>query len=201
MTYFWRSLTEEQRTEALRYRKLRRFPKHSPPHFDSEIETTYILTAACFEHKPVMGKSIGRISAFENEVVEIFGKFCSNVFAWCILPNHYHFLIRTGEMAGLRAEVGRLHGRTSFAWNGEDDSRGRQVWHNCFERKIRSERHFFASLNYVLNNAVHHRYVKRWTDWQWSNADDYLEKVGRDRAEEIWKSYPILDYGSKWDIY
>ena len=71
---------------------------------------------------------------------------------------------------------------------------------NGFERKIKSERHFYASLNYVLNNAVHHGYVENWQDWVWSNAKQYLEKTGREKAVKIWLAYPILDYGKKWDV-
>jgi putative transposase len=117
------------------------------------------------------------------------------------LPNHYHVLLETDKIKELRKELGLFHGRSSYQWNGEDDARGRQVWHNCFERKIRSERHFYASLNYVLNNAVHHGYVDKWLDWPWSNAAEYLEKVGIERAAEIWLEYPVLDYGKKWDVF
>jgi putative transposase len=66
---------------------------------------------------------------------------------------------------------------------------------------MKSERHFYASLNYVLNNAVHHGYVKSWQDWVWSNATQYLEKTGRKKALEIWHEYPILDYGKNWDEF
>jgi hypothetical protein len=29
----------------------------------------------------------------------------------------------------------------------------------------------------------------------------YLERVGHERAKEIWREYPLKDYGRKWDIY
>ena len=49
------------------------------------------------------------------------------------------------------------------------------------------------------NNPVHHGYVKLWTEWPWSSAAEYLERTGRAEAEQVWKEYPILDYGRKWD--
>jgi len=64
---------------------------------------------------------------------------------------------------------------------------------------MKSERHFLATLNYVHHNAVHHGYVERWQDWPWSSAREFLEQVGYERAERLWKEYPILDYGKKWD--
>ena len=199
--YYWRSLTDKQRAEVSDYRRTQRFPKHSPPHFDSDESASYLITAACYEHKHIPGKSYLRMSDCESGVLAVCEEFSESIYSWCILPNHYHVLVRTSQIKDLRYGLGLFHGRSSFKWNGEDDSRGRQVWHNCFERRIKSERHFYASLNYVLNNAVHHGYVERWQDWSWSNAEEYLERVGIDRATEIWREYPILDYGSKWDIY
>jgi len=107
----------------------------------------------------------------------------------------------TSRMADLRREIGKLHGKTAYEWNGEDGLRGRKVWFNCFERAMKSDRHYFASLNYVLNNAVHHGYAEKWQDWPWSNARQYLEEVGCKRATEIWRQYPLLDYGTKWDKF
>jgi putative transposase len=66
---------------------------------------------------------------------------------------------------------------------------------------MKSERHFWATMNYVHHNPVYHPYVERWQDWPWSSAAEFLEQVGRERTEQIWREYPILDYGKKWDIY
>jgi len=117
-------------------------------------------------------------STFANE-------FSTAVYAWCILPNHYHVVVRTEQIELLLKEIGLFHGRSSFQWNGEDDQRGRKVWYNCFERPIKSDRHFWATLNYVHNNSVHHGYVQRWQDWPWSSATRFLEELGRDRVREI----------------
>jgi putative transposase len=64
---------------------------------------------------------------------------------------------------------------------------------------MRSERHFFATINYVHHNPVHHGYVRLWTDWPWSSAAEYLEQMGRAEAQRVWEGYPIRDHGKKWD--
>lgn len=66
---------------------------------------------------------------------------------------------------------------------------------------MKSNRHFYASLNYVLHNPVHHGYCQQWQDWQWSNAKEYLKQIGREKAAEIWHEYPISNYGKKWDVF
>jgi putative transposase len=108
--------------------------------------------------------------------------------------------LKTERIRELRDKLGQFHGRSSFEWNRIDNQRGRKVWHNCFEKPMKSERHFWATLNYVHHNPVHHGYVRRWSDWPWSSAAQYLEKVGVEEAKRIWLKYPILDYGKKWDI-
>jgi putative transposase len=197
--YNWRQLSEVQRREALALRRGRNLPWHSPPHLDLEGARGYLISSACFEHEPIVGTSPKRLTSCEADVLEICNKFCLAVHGWCVLPNHYHIVLRTERIEELRRSLGLFHGRSSFVWNGEDGKRGRQVWYNCFERPIKSERHFWATLNYVHHNPVHHGYVEHWQDWPWSSATRFLQEVGRDRAREIWNEYPVLDYGKKWD--
>ena len=55
-------------------------------------------------------------------------------------------------------------------------------------------------MNYIHHNPVKHGYVDKWQDWPWSSAAEFLARVGRETAEKIWREYPILDYGKKWDV-
>ena len=199
--YYWRQLTDSQRADLLRQRKGRKLPWHSPPHLEFEGPVTCIITAACYEHRHAIGKSPERTLDLENQLIDACAKSDATVYGWCILPNHYHLLAQSENMKRLRQELGRVHGRTARKWNLEDDSIGRKVWFNFFDRNMRSERHFWASLNYVHNNAVHHGYVERWQDWPYSSASRFLKEVGREQAARIWNEYPVLDYGKDWDIY
>jgi putative transposase len=197
--YDWRKMTEQERRQALEVRKARRLPWHSPPHLDFEGTHQYLISASCYEHAEIIGQSNERMTECEAETLRICHDFCVSVYAWCILPNHYHVLVKTDRIRDLRRGLGQFHGRSSFEWNDEDESRGRKVWHNCFERPIKTDRHFWATLNYIHHNPVHHGYVEHWQDWPWSSAGEFLREVGRARALELWQRYPILDYGKKWD--
>jgi putative transposase len=132
-------------------------------------------------------------------LVSVLTSHGRQVFAWCVLPNHYHALVEAPDILLLLRELGRLHGRTSHAWNGEENTRGRKVFFRTVERAMRSDRHFWATLNYVHHNPVHHGYVSRWTDWPWSSATAYLAQTGTTEAARIWLDYPLRDYGQGWD--
>ena len=193
-------MTAEERIKTLNERKKRGVLWHAPPNFKYEGNIRFILTAACFEHKPIIGKSSERMAECEQEILEACANCGAKVYAWCVLPNHYHLLLQTDKMAELKRRLGKFHGSSSFRWNGEDNQRGRTVWYRCFERQIKSERHFWASLNYIHHNPVHHGYVKSWQEWIYSDANRFIENFGREKTLEIWREYPILDYGKGWDI-
>ena len=198
--YYWRKLSEKDREFVLAERKANKLPWHSPPHLVFKGRNRYLITATCFEHKHIVGQSLKRMTECEAGVLDICRKLDAEIFAWCILPNHYHILVQTDDLETLTKHLGKFHGSSSFEWNGADDARGRQVWCRCFSRSIRSDGHFWASVNYVHQNPIHHGYVEQWQDWLFSSAAEYLQNVGRDKALEIWRKYPILDYGKNWDI-
>ena len=199
MAYLWRQLTDGQRGELLAWRRDRGCPWHSPPHRPNEGFLRYHITASCFEHHPHIGLSLARAEAFAQGLLEVLSRGENQVHAWCVLPNHYHALVATEDVLGLLREIGRMHGRTSHAWNGEENKRGRQVFFRAAERAIRSDRHFWATINYVHHNPVHHGYVTHWTDWPWSSARQYLGQTDPQEARRIWLEYPILEYGKGWD--
>ncbi len=195
--YTWRKLTPEQQKELLAFRINQHRPWHSPPLVFQEGQ--FHLSAACYEHQPYIGLGPKRMHDFSQRLLETLGASQALVFAWCVPPNHYHLLAETSNLAQLKREIGRLHGRTSREWNLEEHTLGRTVWYRCADRAIRSSRHYWATVNYIHHNPVHHGYVARWTDWPFSSAGDFIAQAGRERAISIWHDYPVLDYGKGWD--
>jgi putative transposase len=197
--YRWRRWKPEARKIILAERRQRKHPSHSPAHVVCDHTSIYLLTAACFEHAPVIGKNDERIATFSSQLCNLIQTHCRTLFAWVVLPNHYHALCDVTDLNAMFNALGKLHGRTSFQWNTEDHCRGRQTWCKATETAMKSEGHFYASLNYVLHNPVHHGYCAKWTEWPFSSAAEYLENVGRAQALKTWQSYPLYDYGKDWD--
>jgi putative transposase len=108
--------------------------------------------------------------------------------------------VQIGDIKAFHVQMGRLHGRTSWKMNQEDHSRGRQVWYGCEDRCMRSEAHYYTTLNYIHNNPVKHGYVKKWQEWPFSSIHGYLEVKGREWLLDLWLQYPVHHYGDKWDL-
>ena len=144
------------RAEVLTHRQRQGRPWHGPPHFTGQQTHQYLITGACFEHAPILGATPERMDAFASRLLSTFEAAEAVVHAWCVLPNHYHVLSTIPDLRVLIAQVGKLHGSTSFAWNGEDAERGRQCWHRATDRAMRSLEHFWATLNYIHHNPSAH---------------------------------------------
>jgi len=198
MAYLWRKLRPEQRARLLAWRKQRSFPWHSPPHAVGG-RGTYHLTAACLNHRPHLGYSPERMEIFCIDLLAAIIPVTTGIHAWCVLPNHYHLLVNAPDLRSATRALGKLHGRTSYRWNTEENARGHQVWHAAADRAMRSDRHFWATINYIHNNPMRHGYVERWQEWPYSSVREFLASVSRAEAERIWREYPVEDYGSGWD--
>ena len=196
--YSWRKLNDLQRDELLKLRKLQEVPWHSPPHIQGD-KTHFHLTSACYEHKSIIGFSPERISVFEKELLQLLRDNSKEVYAWVMLPNHYHVLLNTTDVLSLLKKLSQFHGRLSFQWNKVENAKGRRVWCNAIETAIKSDRHFWATMNYIHHNPVKHSYACKWTNWPYSSAENYLKEIGREQALKNWKEYDISKMGQDWD--
>lgn len=88
---------------------------------------------------------------------------------------------------------------TSRQWNLEDDSLGRKVWFRYTDRAIRSERHYYTTLNYIHYNPVKHGDVDSPYNWAESSVHWYREHHGVEWLRDLWREYPLKDYGKGWD--
>ncbi|MFQ6078070.1 MAG: transposase [Thermodesulfobacteriota bacterium] len=195
--YEYRHLTSEQREMVVRFRQQQGYPWHAPPH-PVQGANYYMLTAANFEHSRIMATEERRLK-FQQLLLNAFQNAGAEIVAWVVLPNHYHLLIWLHDFGEASSIFKHLHGMTSRQWNLEDETVGRKVWYRYSDRLIRSERHFYASINYTHYNPVKHGWVKRIDEWVCSSFWAYVETKGRDWLVDIWRRYPVKDYGKGWD--
>ena len=198
MPYEYRTLSAEERQALLRERKERGYPLHAPPHPFREAGY-YLLTAANFEHTPVMNTPERRTD-FEKRLLASMQEIQADIVGWVILPNHYHTLVGVESLDHVSAVLKQLHGATSHEWNAQDGLTGkRRVWYKFADRMIRDNDHYFRALNYIHFNPVKHGHAQDSYKWQWSSLSLYYQDQGRDWLQKKWTAHPCLDFGTGWD--
>jgi putative transposase len=197
--YSWDHLTRSQRLDLLRSRMLAGRPAHDLPRFSTGAGC-YSLTAANYQHRPIIGRTAARLSELQTAFDRVFTEAQCCVYGWCVLPNHYHLLVDVPDIVRIRYVLGQMHGSLSRAWNQAEQQVGRRVWFRVLDRRIRSTRQLLSTLNYIHNNPVHHGYVSQMEDWQWSSIHRHLATVGRAQADAEWLAYPATDCNLElWD--
>jgi putative transposase len=195
--YQYRNLTPEEREELVRERVARGFPAHQPPH-PVRGRDVYLVTAACYGHAHHLPLSERRWALLESLFKQL-SLMTIEIHAWAILTNHYHLLLGIEEFGALGDVLRRVHGRTSRAWNVEDGREGRKVWYRYTDRAMRSERHYYTTVNYIHYNPVKRRLAESPYDWPWSSVHWYLDHIGRGWLRDVWQQYPVLEYSKGWD--
>jgi putative transposase len=136
-----------------------------------------------------------------DALFEQFTVLGMDIRAWAVLSNHYHLLVQVIDFDALGGIFRSVHGPTARQWNLEDDALGRKVWYRFADRAIRSEGHYYTTLNYIHYNPVKHGGVQSPYDWAESSVHWYREHHGRDWLRDLWVRYPLRDYGRGWDDF
>ena len=105
-------------------------------------------------------------------VVEALGRFDHERYrlhAWCVMPNHVHVLVTPIANHTLTSIV---HSWKSYTANRANRLLGRRgpFWmQEYFDRAIRDENHFIATVEYIEHNPVKAGLCAEPADWIWSS--------------------------------
>lgn len=107
----------------------------------------------------------------------------SEVWAYCLMPNHVHIVLTPSDEDGLRRTFGELHRRYTGYINARRRATG-HLWQGRFGSVAMDEAHFVAALRYVALNPVRAGLTARAEDWAWSSTraliagvDDHVVSV------------------------
>jgi len=121
--------------------------------------SAYIITAGTF-HKQHYFQGVERLRLLQEELFAAATAYGWELQGWALFSNHYHFIAYApADATTLKLMLQRLHSATARAVNRMDSTLGRQVWFQFWDTCLTHERSYYARLNYVHNNAVHHGLV------------------------------------------
>ena len=111
-----------------------------------------------------------------------------DVWAYCLMPNHVHMILRPTRSDDLGRAVGEAHRRyTNFI-----NARGRWTGHlfqSRFASVVLDDLHLIRAVRYVSLNPVRAGLVARPQDWKWSSVRAHLAGVD----DALVTVRPVLD--------
>ena len=173
------------------------FPLHKPPHLGLG-PGWYLITGATYEHRRHF-RAPAELTGLGRRLLEALGDGGSRSAAWVVMRNHYHLLLYAAELRTLGKALGGVHGRSARYANRRDGTLGRQVWYKYSDRKVRSERHFWTCLHYIIANPVKHGFAGTPEDWPWSCIHELTAQRGPTWVDDLRRDYPLRDFGRAWD--
>ncbi len=132
----------------------------------------------------------------------------ADTFAYCLMPNHFHFALRIKEEKHLREvyktklvadpqgftnlagfisrTFGNFLNAYAKAYNKKYDRRGSLFLDNINRKKVEDESYFTQLIHYIHYNPVHHGFVKDLEDWKHSSYHAFLsERITQLKREKV----------------
>jgi len=172
---------------------------HRPPHVYLD-NMRYFITAGTF-HKKSLWNNKAKVSRLAFLLRETSGRYNINLYAWIILSNHYHLLLKTSRGEELVKFFRKLHSDSAGYLNWLENTPSRRVWYQYWDRCIRNEKDFWIRFNYIHQNAVKHGLVEKMGDYGFSTYKEYLEKNGTEWMVDCFEQYPIIDFTTEEDNF
>lgn len=132
----------------------------------------------------IMIRGIDRMNIFndvtdKNKFLEIMGKVKADtgyeLFAYCLMENHAHFLIKENEVP-VSTIMKRLCG-TYGAWFNYRHQRVGHLFQDRFKSEcVVTDAYFITVLKYILHNPVKANIVKDLEGYKWSSYHEYTNK-------------------------
>jgi putative transposase len=104
-----------------------------------------------------------------------FLKYQASVLAYCIMPNHVHFVAIPKKETSFARIFSTSHMLYAQYFNEANKTTG-HLWQGRFYSCVLDETHLYASIKYAENNPVRAKLVKSPAEWKWSSTREHLGK-------------------------
>ena len=98
----------------------------------------------------------------------------SQLWAYCLMSNHFHLLVTPDSSDGLGKCLHGVTCRYAQYFNNKWGRRGR-LWENrYFSCPVDKDKYLWAVVKYVEMNPVRANIVKKPEEWRWSSAQEHI---------------------------
>jgi len=110
-----------------------------------------------------------------RRILRSYKKYNISIIAFCLMPNHYHFLIRQDSEISISLWLRSLFIGYTLAINKQQNRTGTLFSGRAKAKLIDDEKYLQYLTFYIHQNPVKAGLVKKMEDWEFSN---YLECIG-----------------------
>ena len=152
----------------------------------------HYLTFSCFQRRPFLTRDRTR-GWFIDAVIAARNKHAFDIFAWVVMPEHAHLLIRpTREVYSISAILKSIKlpvalraiafldatnpaGKHLLADRQPNGTVAYRFWQRGggYDRNLISAMEIWEKIDYIHRNPLRQGLVARATDWVWSSAREY----------------------------
>lgn len=134
--------------------------------------------------------------SFVDLLREAKKKYPVNLYAYCLMPNHFHLVlapVRADELSRLMQWLMTSHVRRYHQHYGSSG----HVWQGRFKSfVVQEDSHLLNVLRYVEGNPVRAALVESAKDWTWSSHEERTGRIGRLLLDD-----PPLTLPANWNRY
>lgn len=117
--------------------------------------------------------------AFLALAVESARRTATHVVAFCLMPNHFHFLLRPTSDDGLARWAHWLTTTHAHRYKRRYQFAG-HIWGGRFKAfPVQNDQYLWTVVNYIESNAVRSGLVARTEDWPWGSRAQVLAPAER----------------------
>ncbi len=100
----------------------------------------------------------------------------AKTFAYCLMPNHFHFMIQIQEesLKEPSQSFSNLLNSYAQAFNKMYNRKGNLFNSNIKRREIKEDAYFSRCITYIHQNPTHHGFIKDFEKWEFSSWNAFM---------------------------
>ena len=144
---------------------------------------------------------------FIDKMIPKIKEYSASVFAYCLMPNHFHFLIKQNSDKAIFQIFNDVNNSYVKHFNFNYKRRGRLYQGNLNHKQVKDDKYLIALCQYIHFNPVKAKLVNKIEDWEFSNYSEWIRKRNRGLFDdELLKKYfyssnnyeqQMKDYGKR----
>ncbi|NML57816.1 transposase [Chryseobacterium cheonjiense] len=128
----------------------------------------------------------------------------AEIYAYCLLPNHFHLLLRFKNLDDVLSEDGHKYLMKQFsnllngyakAYNKRYNRKGSLFLDYLKRKRVNDEKYLIKLLHYIHNNPVNHGFVEDIGEWKYSSYNSYINLTKESQIErtEMMQYFETVD--------